>query len=87
MLPFFKRTERHHDLGVDREQRGFEGPTRTSSGREYPLREAVRGAFTVIGLKEVEDANRGIRGDWRRERRIFMMGGGSWLVWLMIFPG
>jgi choline dehydrogenase-like flavoprotein len=59
MLPFFRRTESHHDPSGDKEQHGFSGPIHTQKGRAYPLRETVKGAFEGIGLKEVEDANGG----------------------------
>jgi hypothetical protein len=56
---YFGRTEHYHNFNTGPEQYGFSGPIHTSTGRAYPLREAIRGAFTSIGLKEIEDANAG----------------------------
>lgn len=63
LLPYFKRTEHHYDENGDRTQHGFEGPIHTSSvsssGRQYPLREITRKAWSSVGLNVVDDANNG----------------------------
>jgi choline dehydrogenase-like flavoprotein len=61
MLPYFKRTETHHDpSNVDSSQHGFEGPIHTTAlARNYPLRELMRQSFLNAGLKWTDDANGG----------------------------
>lgn len=59
LLPFFKRSETHYDPGGDRNQHGFDGPIKTSSGRQFPLRQAVHEGLIEIGLKDNHDANAG----------------------------
>lgn len=63
LLPYFRRSEHHFDPKADREQHGFQGPMHTSSvtssGRHYPLRENILGAWKHIGLDEIPDANNG----------------------------
>jgi hypothetical protein len=62
-LPFFIKTERHHDPSADPAQHGFDGPIRTqtarTTGRDYPLREPTKAAFAAIGINEISDANSG----------------------------
>ncbi|KAH7384203.1 putative glucose dehydrogenase [Phaeosphaeria sp. MPI-PUGE-AT-0046c] len=63
LLPYFRRTETHHDANADPEQHGFEGPIHTASvstsGREYPLREKILKLWTYLGLERNADANNG----------------------------
>ena len=62
LLPYFRRTETHHDLqGGDPEQHGFEGPIyTTASARTYPLKELLNTAFREgTGLPDNTDANGG----------------------------
>lgn len=59
MLPFFKRCETHYDLNGDQSQHGFDGPIKSSPGREFPLRKPVHDALLEIGLKDNPDANAG----------------------------
>ena len=62
MLPWFRKTESHHDpKGVDPRQHGFEGPIyTTASARKYPLKELLRTSFLKgTNLPENPDANGG----------------------------
>ena len=62
MLPYFKRTESHHDPeGVDPRQHGFHGPIHTTaSERKYPLQKLLHTAFLKgTGLSAITDANGG----------------------------
>ena len=62
MLPFFRKTETHHDLeNTDRRQHGSNGPIHTTaSARNYPLRNLLRSAFLEgTGLPTTSDANGG----------------------------
>lgn len=62
MLPWFRKTETHHDpKSVDSNQHGFEGPIHTTaSARKYPLKELLRQAFLQgTNLLENHDANGG----------------------------
>lgn len=62
MLPWFRKTESHHDpKGVDPRQHGFEGPIyTTASARRYPLKELLRKSFLKgTNLPENPDANGG----------------------------
>lgn len=62
-LPYFRRSEHHFDPGADPVQHGFQGPMHTASvttsGRRYPLRDAMLKAWKSLGLHEIEDANNG----------------------------
>lgn len=60
-LPYFRRTETHHDGGTNAEVHGYEGPIHTQSGegRGYPLSESVRQSLSEIQAKEVLDTNDG----------------------------
>ena len=62
MLPYFRRTETHHDpKSVDTQQHGLEGPIyTTASARKYPLKDTLRTAFLKgTGLPASTDANGG----------------------------
>lgn len=62
LLPYFRKTENHHDpQNADPQQHGFEGPIyTTASERNYPLRQLLREAFVRgTGLQEIKDANGG----------------------------
>ena len=59
LLPHFRRTEMHHDPKGDRAQHGFEGAIHTTSGRQYPLRDAIHQAFNQAGFSDVPDLNSG----------------------------
>jgi len=64
MLPYFKRSETHHDPSADPAHHGFNGPVHTasltSSGRRFPLREPVRRIFEeALGLEFRSDLNDG----------------------------
>jgi choline dehydrogenase-like flavoprotein len=63
MLPYFRKTEHHHDPGANPNDHGLDGGmytcSNTSTGRKYPLRQMVKAAWESLGLKEVPDANSG----------------------------
>ncbi|KAL8942484.1 MAG: hypothetical protein Q9216_001628 [Gyalolechia sp. 2 TL-2023] len=59
LLPYFRRTESHHDPNGDAEQHGFQGPIHTTSGRIYPLRNPVHQAFIEAGFRDLPDLNAG----------------------------
>ncbi|KAL9624611.1 MAG: hypothetical protein Q9160_001276 [Pyrenula sp. 1 TL-2023] len=62
MLPYFRKTESHHDpKHADPHQHGFDGPIHTTaSARTYPLKELMRSAFLEsTGLPFNVDANGG----------------------------
>ena len=62
MLPWFRKTESHHDpKGLDPRKHGFGGPIyTTASARTYPLKELLRTSFLKgTGLPENPDANGG----------------------------
>ena len=60
ILPYFRRSESHHNPKADPTQHGFDGPIHTTAGREYPLRDAIHNAFSSIGLKDNFDVNSGM---------------------------
>ena len=59
MMPYFNRSEHHHDPDADPKLHGFDGPIHTVSGRQYPLRDTVYNAFRTAGYQDNEDANSG----------------------------
>ena len=59
MLPYFRRSEHHHDPTADPDVHGFEGPIHTTSGRAYPLREDVYSALLQLGIKHNPNTNSG----------------------------
>ena len=60
MMPYFNRSEHHHDPNADPKVHGFDGPIHTVSGRQYPLRDTVYNAFHAAGYEDNQDANSGI---------------------------
>lgn len=59
MMPYFNRSEHHHDPDADPKLHGFDGPIHTVSGHQYPLRDTVYNAFHAAGYKDNPDANSG----------------------------
>jgi choline dehydrogenase-like flavoprotein len=63
MLPYFRKTEHHHNPNANPKEHGHDGGmytcSNTSTGRKYPLRQMVKAAWESIGLKEIPDANSG----------------------------
>ena len=59
MMPYFNRSEHHHDPEADPKVHGCEGPIHTISGRQYPLRDTVYKAFHAAGYQDNPDANSG----------------------------
>ncbi|MCJ1402321.1 hypothetical protein MMC11_005541 [Xylographa trunciseda] len=61
-LPYFRKTEHYHNI-ANLNEHGDAGPiytqSITSSGRIYPLREQVQGAWASAGVKGISDANSG----------------------------
>ncbi|CAD6580317.1 MAG: hypothetical protein ASARMPRED_009430 [Alectoria sarmentosa] len=58
-MPYFNRSEHHHDPDADHKVHGFDGPIHTVSGRQYPLRDTVHHAFHAAGYQDNPDANSG----------------------------
>ncbi|KAL9105597.1 MAG: hypothetical protein Q9227_009255 [Pyrenula ochraceoflavens] len=62
-LPYFRKTEHHHNPKADPKIHGFDGPVITSSvsssGRDYPLRETVQRAWSTVGVQRILDMNSG----------------------------
>jgi choline dehydrogenase-like flavoprotein len=64
-LPYFKKTEPHHNPSADPAQHGFDGPihtTNVSSGhpnRVYPLKNELRAAWEKVSVQFIEDYNNG----------------------------
>ena len=59
MMPYFNRSEHHHDPDADPRLHGLTGPIHTISGRQYPLRDSVYDAFHAVGYQDNPDANSG----------------------------
>ena len=59
MLPYFRRSECHHDPKGDPTRQGFDGPTYTTAGREHLFRDAIHNAFTSTGFKNNPEVNCG----------------------------
>ena len=59
MMPYFNRSEHHHDPDADPNLHGFNGPIHTISGRQYPLCDTVYDAFHAVGYQDNPDANSG----------------------------
>jgi choline dehydrogenase-like flavoprotein len=60
MLKYFKKVQKHHDLGGNPDWYGFDGPISTTAGvRIYPLRETVYQAMTAAGIPFNPDINGG----------------------------
>lgn len=60
-LPYFRKTETHHDPDADPNQHGFNGPIHSTPalGRTYPLTKQLREAYMSIGVKPIHDHNGG----------------------------
>lgn len=62
-LPYFKRVEKIVDPGTDQAQHGLKGPISVTSvsttGRQYPLRNAVLKAWKEVGIQQKPDGNCG----------------------------
>jgi len=64
-LPYFKKTEHHHDVDADPQEHGFGGPIHTASisgsgrGDKYPLRNDLKTAWEKVGVKYIQDGNAG----------------------------
>ena len=59
LLPYFRRTEHHHNHTDDPDQHGFDGPIHTTTGRAYPLRADIHAAFIRAGFRDNPDGNGG----------------------------
>ena len=61
LLPYFRKTETHHDAQADPYQHGFDGPIHSTPalGRTYPLTEQLKEAYLKIGVKLISDHNGG----------------------------
>ena len=61
LLPYFRRTENHHDPQADPHQHGFDGPIHSTSAldRTYPLTKQLKEAYLQIGVKPIPDHNGG----------------------------
>ena len=61
LLPYFCRTETHHDPEADPDQHGFDGPIHSTPalGRTYPLTEHLKQAYLKIGVNPIRDHNSG----------------------------
>ena len=69
LLPYFKKTETHHDPQADPAIHGANGPIHTEtaakSGRLYPLTQPTQKAWERLGLLKIPDGNVGApRGIW-----------------------
>ena len=62
-LPYFCKTERHHDGNTSPKDHGYNGPVSTASfrsaGRNFPLREPVKAAWSRLGIQPAIDVNDG----------------------------
>ena len=61
LLPYFRKTENHHDPQADPHQHGFNGPIHSTPalGRTYPLTKQLKEAYLKIGVKLISDHNGG----------------------------
>jgi len=61
LLPYFRKSESHHDSQADPHQHGFDGPIHSTSalGRTYPLTDQLKKAYLNIGVKPTFDHNGG----------------------------
>ena len=61
LLPYFRKTESHHDPRADPHQHGFDGPIHSTSAldRTYPLTAQLKEAYLKIGVKHISDHNSG----------------------------
>ena len=61
LLPYFRKTESHHNPSADPEQHGFNGPIHSTPAleRTYPLTQAIKDTYLRIGVKPNHDHNSG----------------------------
>lgn len=61
LLPYFRKTEHHHDPEADPLQHGFEGPIHSTPAlnRVYPLTNHLSKAYRKVGVKFIRDHNGG----------------------------
>ena len=61
LLPYFRKTETHHDPNADPHQHGFDGPIHSTpaSTRTYPLTAQLKEAYLHVGVKPIPDHNAG----------------------------
>ena len=61
LLPYFRKTESHHDPRADPHQHGFNGPIHSTPalGRTYPLTRQLKDAYLKIGVTPISDHNGG----------------------------
>lgn len=61
LLPYFRKTESHHDAQADPHQHGFDGPIHSTPalGRTYPLTKQLKEAYSRIGVNVIHDHNGG----------------------------
>lgn len=81
LLPFFRRSESYFDSKADPEKHGFSGPMHVTSvlasdpNRKYGLRQAIRDAWTELGVKYNPDPSESLSGlsdyleNWRNGLR------------------
>ena len=81
LLPFFRRSESYFDSKADPEKYGFSGPMHVTSvlasdpNRKYGLRQAIRDAWTELGVKYNPDPSESLSGlsdyleNWRNGLR------------------
>lgn len=60
-LPYFRKTEHHHDSHTDPHKHGLDGPIHSTPAldRTYPLTQHLKKAYLRIGVKEIPDHNGG----------------------------
>lgn len=61
LLPYFRKTETHHDRNADQHQHGFSGPIHSTPAlnRTYPLTRQLKDAYLKIGVQPIPDHNGG----------------------------
>lgn len=61
LLPYFRKTENHHDPQADPHQHGFHGHIHSTPAlsRTYPLTKQLKEAYLKIGVKPIPDHNGG----------------------------
>ena len=61
LLPYFRKTESHHDPQGNSHEHGFDGPIHSTPalGRTYPLTKQLKEAYVEIGVKSISDHNGG----------------------------
>ena len=61
LLPYFRKTENHHDPQTDPHQHGFDGPIHSAPAlsRTHPLTKQLKEACLKIGIRPISDHNGG----------------------------